>query len=51
MRFFRVCVYTLAIVTSPVLAQNRVLRLDGDGDYVRLPSHIFDDQQTVTESR
>ena len=40
------------LVTSAVQAAdsapNRVLRLDGEGDYVQLPSHIFDDLEQAT---
>ena len=31
----------LFLVASPLHAQNRVLSLDGDGDYVELPTGIF----------
>ena len=49
------CLLLLAALCLPsgVFAQaastpNRVLRLDGDGDYVQLPSNIFDDLQQAT---
>jgi len=37
-----------ALMTSSVSAQNRVLSLDGDCDYVQLPSNIFNDLDEST---
>ena len=38
----------LPLCSGPAAAQNRVLQLDGDGDYVRLPSHVFDPLEEAT---
>ena len=38
----------LLSLAMPVVAQNRVLELDGDGDYVELPSDIFNDLEEAT---
>ena len=35
-------------LSSPVLAQNRVLELDGQDSYVQLPAHLFDDLEEAT---
>ena len=36
-----VFILVLLFLACPLYAQNRVLQLDGDGDYVELPSNIF----------
>jgi len=36
------------LLTSPAFAQNRVLSLDGDGDYVQLPANIFNHLSEAT---
>jgi hypothetical protein len=38
----------LLCLSSPALAQNRVLELDGDSSYVQLPGHIFDELDEAT---
>jgi hypothetical protein len=38
----------LLLLAAPAGAQNRVLYLDGDGDFVRLPSHIFNHLEEAT---
>lgn len=38
----------LLFLTSPVLAQNSVLELDGQESYVHLPGHIFDHLEEAT---
>ena len=38
----------LPLLVSSVLAQNRVLELDGQQSYVHLPGHIFDDLEEAT---
>jgi len=40
--------FVLIFVTITATAQNRVLQLDGDGDYVQLPSSIFNDLDEAT---
>ena len=42
-------VFFVFFISGAVLAQNYVLELDGDGDYLQLPSEIFNelDQSTV----
>ena len=49
------CALVLSLLTTDASkaqpappAPNRVLRLDGNGDYVQLPSHIFDDLEKAT---
>ncbi len=52
----RCLLLALALSLSPIDAlhaqavqpPNKVLRLDGDGDYVHLPSHIFNDLEEAT---
>lgn len=34
------CPVFLLFLSAPVLAQNQVLELDGEGAYVQLPTHI-----------
>ena len=38
----------MALCLSATSAENRVLQLDGDGDYVELPSDIFNDFEEAT---
>ena len=38
----------LLCLAGPVLAQNRVLELDGKGSYVELPPHAFDGLEEAT---
>ena len=40
--------FILIFFTITAIAQNHVLKLDGDGDYVQLPSNIFNDLDEST---
>jgi len=40
--------FIITTITTLSFAQNRVLSLDGDGDYVRLPANIFNDLTEAT---
>ncbi len=35
-------------LATPLVAENRVLELDGQGSYMQLPGHIFDDLEEAT---
>ena len=41
-------VLLLFLLSSPVLAENRVLELDGQGSYVELPGQIFNGLEAAT---
>ena len=45
----RLALFFLFFISVAVLAQNHVLELDGEGNYLQLPSNVFDqlDQATV----
>jgi len=42
------CALFLLSLSTPALAQNQVLELDGKGSYVELPGHIFDGLEAAT---
>jgi len=48
MRIITIIILTCTIITPPALAVNRVLSLDGDGDYVELPQDIFNELSEAT---
>ena len=48
MKLLCVIILFMLVFTITATAQNRVLQLDGDGDYVKLPSNIFNDLDEAT---
>ena len=44
----KLIVLFLLLITSPIFAENHVLELDGDGDYLKLPSGIFKGLEQAT---
>ena len=48
MRWLNVLLLLWLYSATPLVAENRVLELDGQGSYMQLPGHIFDDLEEAT---
>ena len=48
MKYLSLCFLFILVISLSATAQNHVLSLDGDGDYVQLPSDIFNDLDAAT---